>query len=185
MNLATIRHQAIPAGRILGEAGSNPLTAVKVFFGLVLPLSLLPPAVLLYGREAHPLLPTSADAPWERLAVTLFFAQIAAFAALAWLVKAIGAMRKIDVAWHEAYLVAGISPVPIWLSSLAPLVGNLAITLVIGLGGLWLSVFVAFRLSYALGREDSEVVATGFASSVAGVVLIAWALLSMLIAMLA
>lgn len=185
MNLASIRQTMNPAHGEWRELPQDRPTPVNVPLALLLPLSLLPPAVLAYAAGSHPLLRTAADAPWDRIAVGFFLAEIVAFAVMGWLIRRVGARYKIDVSSRDAYLVAALCPVPMWLSSLGLLVENLAISVVIGLAGLWLSEVLAFRQSYALGHGKGETLATGFAASVVSAGLIAWALLLMLVAVLA
>lgn len=185
MNLASIRHTTNPAAGGWSKPTKDRPTPAGVLAALVLPLSLLPPAVLAYAAAGHPLLQAAAAAPWERIAVAFFLAEIIAIAAMGWLIRILGARYKIDVSSRDAYLLAAVCPMPMWLSSLALLVDNLAISLVIGLAGLWLAEVLAFSQSHALGRGKDEAIATGFASSVVGAGLIAWALLLMLVAVLA
>jgi hypothetical protein len=185
MNVASIRQANHPAGSAWSELGKDRSAPAGSLAWLVLPLSLLPPAVLAYAAAGHPLLQTAAAAPWERIAVAFFVAEIVAFAGMGWLIRTLGARYKIDVGWRDAYLLAAVCPVPMWLSSLGLLVDNMGITLAIGLAGMWLSEALAFRRTHALGRGRGEPEATGFASSVVGAGLVAWALLLMLIAVLA
>ncbi len=188
MNLASIRHTTNPAAGGWSKPGKDrPTTPAGVLAALVLPLSLLPPAVLAYAAAGHPLLQAAAAAPWERIAVAFFVAEMVAFAGMGWLIRSLGARYKIAVGWRTAYLLAAVCPVPMWLSSLGLLVDNIGVSLAIGLAGMWLSEALAFRQSHALGRGSgrSEAEATGFASSVVGAGLVAWALLLMLVAVLA
>ena len=185
MNVASIRHPTHRADSGWNEPGKDRPAPAGSLAWLVLPLSLLPPAMLAYAAAGHPLLQTAAAAPWERIAVAFFVAEIVAFAGMGWLIRTLAARYKIDVGFRDAYLLAAVCPVPMWLSSLALLVGNMGISLAIGLAGMWLSEALAFRQSYALGRGRGETVATGFASAVVGAGLVAWALLLMLVAVLA
>lgn len=185
MSLASIRATTTLPTAAWREPGTSRPGVAWALFGLVLPLSLLPPAVLMHAAASHPLLQTAADAPWDRIAITFFLAEILAFGVMGWLVRRIGARYKIDVDAGDAWLLAAVCPVPMWLSSLALLVDNLAISVVIGLAGVWLSEVLAYRRSYVLGRGVDEALANGFASSVVGAGLVAWALLLMLVAVLA
>lgn len=185
MNIASIGQATNSTSSAWGGLGKHRLSLAAVFCGLVLPLSLLPPAMLAFAAATHPLTNTSADAPWDRIAIVFFLAEIVAVVGMGWLIEWLGTRYKIDVDTHDAYFLAAVCPVPMWLSSLALLVDNLAITVVIGLAGLWLSEVLAYRRSHALGRGKEEVLATGFASSIVSAGLIAWALLLMLVAVLA
>jgi hypothetical protein len=187
MNVASIRQANHPAGSAWSELGKDRTAPAGSLAWLVLPLSLLPPAVLAYAAAGHPLLQAAAAAPWERIAVAFVVAEMVAFAGMGWLIRTLGARYKIDVGWRDAYLLAAVCPVPMWLSSLGLLVDNIGVSLAIGLAGMWLSEALAFRQSYALGRGSGrgEAEATGFAASVVGARLVAWALLLMLVAVLA
>jgi len=187
MNVASIRHPTHRAGSGWSEPGKDRPAPARSLAWLVLPLSLLPPAMLAYAAAGHPLLQTAAAAPWERIAVAFFVAEIVAFSGMGWLIRTLAARYKIDVGLRDAYLLAAVCPVPMWLSSLGLLVDNIGVSLAIGLAGMWLSEALAFMQSHALGRGSGrgEGEATGFAASVVGAGLVAWALLLMLVAVLA
>lgn len=185
MNLASIRQAVRSTGTgWSARDGARPAPA-RTLFALALSLSLLPPAMLVQSASSHPLLQTSAQAPWLRIAVAFFVAQLVAFAVMGWLVRSIGARYKIDVTLRDAYLVAAVSPVPMWLSSLGLLIDNVGLTLAIGLAGFWLAEVLAFRQALALGAGSEEAVTTAFAARIVGAGLVAWALLLMLVAVLA
>ena len=187
MNLASIRRTThSPGSGWRGTRSDRPAPAL-VLAGMALPLSLLPPALLAYAADSHPLLQTAAAAPWERIAVVFFLAEVFALAVMGWLIRSLGARYKIDLGLRDAYLLAAVCPVPMWLSSLGLLVDNIGVSLAIGLAGMWLSEALAFMQSHALGRGSGrgEAEATGFAASVVGAGLVAWALLLMLVAVLA
>lgn len=184
MSLAAIRQTMQAKCTPLGKRPAHRPSLAVVFLVLVLPLSLLPPAMFVFAAASHPLLHTAASAPWHEIAVSFFVAELTAFAAMGGLIREIGARYKIDVSLHDAYMMAAVCPVPMWLSSLAIPVDNLAISAVIGLAGLWLSELLVYRRAMALGRDQDEIRATGFAASAISAALIAWAMLLMLIAVL-
>jgi Yip1 domain len=152
---------------------------VKVFALLVLPLALLPPVLLYYAGTHHPemLPPASRARDWLTVASVFFVAEILTVLAMGWLIKQVAATYAMSVDHHDAYLLAAIAPVPMWLSSLALLVPSLAFSAAIGVTALGLSCMILYRGIQALGRRREEVVAATVVQIVIGAGITAWALL--------
>lgn len=105
----------------------------KLFTSLVLPLSLLPPLMYAYAQVAYPgaIFPISRPAPTAvQLLVNgaVFFAlELVMVAAMAMFIRQIADGQGVQVPYENAYTLAAIAPVPLWLSALALFIPSLGI----------------------------------------------------------
>lgn len=182
MNLALLP-QMMSSKRGWLDLERNEPSPVQVFFGMVLPLSLLPPIMLEFAAThlQYPFLSAVPGESWRLISVIFFLAEIITFAGMGWLIREIAATYKVDISARKAYLIAALGPVPMWLSSLALFIDNIAIVAVIGLAGLVTSVLLVYRGTCVFSHIEDEIVAAGFTQSVIGASLIAWAALLILI----
>jgi hypothetical protein len=157
-------------------------TAVRLFVLLVLPFSLVPPLMLEYagrhvGMETYP--GTSSQA-WNVAALFFFMAELVTVPLMAWGIREVARSKGITSEYADAFRLAAIAAVPLWLSSLALFsdqVVLIAAILALGLAG---SVVLIFRgVSGILGARD-ELVAFDVAYIVTAMGLIAWVVLVML-----
>ena len=155
---------------------------LKVVALLVLPLSLLPPAMLYFAGTHYPevfgLAGRARD--WAVVAVVFLAAELATFTLMGWLIGQVGATNGLAIDRHDSYLLAAIAAVPLWLSSLSLLVPNLAFNAAVSSIALALSCALLYQGLQALGRKREAVVATEIVQIVIGAGLIAWALLLVL-----
>jgi hypothetical protein len=156
---------------------------VKLFSYLVLPLSLLPPAMLYYAGTQYgdDIVAGYSGKPWALIAVAFFLAEMATFFAMGWFIGQVAESQKVKIDVHDAYMLAGIAPIPLWLSSLALLIPSLSINVGISLFALALSCSLIYHGVYALCHMHEEVVAAGVTQTVMGAGLAAWALLMVVI----
>ena len=91
---------------------------------LVVPLSFVPPVVMYYAGTHYgdSFLPGFGDKDWHFITTTLYLAELLTFFVMGWLIQSVLEGHKLQVSYHDAYLVAAIAPLPLWLSSLALLV---------------------------------------------------------------
>ncbi len=86
--------------------------------------------------------------------------------------------------YHDAYLLAGIAPIPLWLSSLGLFVPSLGFNAVLSLAALGLSCGIIYHGIEGLCHTREDVTAASIVQTVIGAGLIAWALLLMLVVLL-
>lgn len=91
-----------------------------MFLRLVLPMSLLPPAMILFasshvGAERFPGMPFTI---WVLLAVVFFVLELLSVPLMSRLIRMVAAGKGSHADEHSAYMVAAIAPLPLWLSSL-------------------------------------------------------------------
>jgi len=155
---------------------------LKVFGLLVLPLSLLPPAMLYFAGTHHPEVFPGAgvERNWLGVAVVFFLAEMVTLLGMGWLIRQVAATNSFAIDYHDAYLLAGIAPIPMWLSSLGLLVPDLTFNVLFSMFATALSCALIYQGVQALGRRHDEVIAAGIVQTVIGAGLVAWALLLVL-----
>lgn len=156
---------------------------VKVFFFLVLPFSVLPPAMLYYAGTHYgdTFISGFGGKPWGEISVLFFLVEMVTFATMGWLIKQIAEDQQVNVDYHDAYVLAAITPVPLWLSSLGLLVPSLAFNMVLAVSALGASCALIYHGIYALCHMHEEVTAAAITQAVIGAGLAAWAVLLMVI----
>lgn len=140
MNLQSLSKMPFSSGAAWPEFAVLNKEVAKVFLYLVVPFSLLPPVMIAmagiqYGNGI-------SDSYWSKFAVVLFLAEIVSVSLMAWLIAYCARAYGEELSYRNAYLLAAIAPVPLWLSSLGLLVPSLAFNAVIAV--------VALCLSYGL-----------------------------------
>lgn len=109
----------------------------SLLFGLVMPFSVLPPAMFAFAEMANPgaVFPLSVPAmTGSQLLVSgmvLFAVQIAMVSFMAMLIQRMTISQDHDPGYENAYVLAAIAPVPLWLSSFAMFVPSLAINVLV------------------------------------------------------
>lgn len=121
------------------EVGVVHPSVLKTFFLLVLPLSLLPPAMLMYAG-AHHAQAYMIDADlshWLELAQVFFAAELITVPLMGMVIKQVASTRHICTDFGATYQLAAITAVPMWLSSLGlaiPRMWPMIAVIVLGLG---------------------------------------------------
>lgn len=186
MKLTVLSHLPLSADQGWPEIERIHPRLLKLFAFIVLPLSLLPPAMLYYAGSRYPeaFLPQAADKDWALVAAAFFLTELATLLAMGWLIKAVAETDGLRIDYHDAYLLAGIAPIPLWLSSLGLLVPSLAFNAVLSLAALGLSCGIIYHGIEGLCHTREGVTAASIVQTVIGAGLVAWALLLMLVVLL-
>jgi len=137
--------------------------------------------VLLYFAGVHygdDFMPGFADKEWRFITTILFLAELLTFFIMGWLIHSVLNSDKMEISYHDAYLLAAIAPIPLWLSSLALLVPVLAISVVSVLVGLCFSSLLIYQgIKSLCHRSDDDVVAMSATYTVMAASLLAWGIL--------
>ena len=142
----------------------------RLFFQLVLPVALLPPAVLYLAGTVRPGAFGAGGHPWSELSMVVLIAEFASVAAAGRLFRQIAGAHGLVIARREARLLSALAPLPIWASAVvAPVAVSLA--------GLALTCGIAYHGLVAICRPREEIVAAAVVHVVAGVGLAAWGVL--------
>lgn len=150
-----------------------------VFSTLVLPLSVLPPLLLYYGGTHYGALFVAGfgGKPWGMIAALFFLTEVLTFLGMRWLIGQVTTMHKMQVSTRDTWLLAGIAPTPLWLSSLALLVPSPAFNATVMLMALAASCILIYQGIHVLCHTREEIIAATITQTVMGAVLAAWALL--------
>jgi hypothetical protein len=118
------------------------------------------------------------------IAVVFFLAEIVTFLLMGWLIREVSKTNGLHIDNHDAYLLAAITPIPLWVSSLGLLVPSLVFNAILSLVAMFLSCSIIYRGIEGLCHTREDVSAGGIVQIVIGAGLIAWALLLMLVVLL-
>lgn len=109
----------------------------KLFFALVVPLSLLPPLMYAYAGLTQPgavfplTEPPMTGQQAAMVGTAFFLIELAAVAFMAMVIRQISTDHGFDTRYENAYALAAIAPVPLWLSSLALFIPMLWVNVVV------------------------------------------------------
>lgn len=156
----------------------------RLLLQIVLPVALLPPAVLYLAGTIIPPGVGSASHPWGELSMLVLLAEFASVAAAGLLFRHIAGAYALVLGPREARLLAALAPLPLWASAAGlalPGVAAPAAALLIGLG---LSCGIAYHGLVAMCRPREALVAAAVVQVAAGAGLAAWGCLAIALAML-
>jgi hypothetical protein len=147
---------------------------------IVVPMSFLPPVMLYYAGTHYgdSFINGFADKEWRFITTILFLAELLTFFVMGWLIKAVLDGHQLQIEYPDAYLLAAIAPLPLWLSSLALLVPVLAVSVIAVFAGMFLSCALIYQGVRSLcQRTDNDVVAMSATYTVMAASLTAWGVL--------
>lgn len=146
---------------------------------MVLPFSLVPPLVLEYAGHhlGAVMLPGTAAQAWSTTALVFLVAELATVPLMAWAIRSVANSKGIASDYRDAFTLAAVAAVPLWLSSLVLFSGEIVLILAMLALGVAGSVALIFR-----GVESAEdsLVAFDVAYTVTALGLVAWVVLVML-----
>ena len=131
---------------------------------VVVPMSFLPPVLLYYAGTQY------GDAFMQGFGGKFFV--------MGWLIHAVMGSHQLKISYQDAYLLAAIAPLPLWLSSLALLVPVLAVSVVAVFAALFLSCALVYQgVRSFCERSDNDVVVMSATYTVMSASLLAWGVL--------
>jgi hypothetical protein len=157
-------------------------SALRLFVLLALPCSLIPPLMLEYAGHhvGAVLFPGTPRMAWSMAAFFFLLAELMTVPLMGWAIRAAARSKGIATSEHEAFVLAAIVPIPLWLSSLVLFYDQVFVImagLALGLAG---SIVLIFRGVQSILKVEEELVAVDIAYLVTALGLIAWGLLVML-----
>jgi hypothetical protein len=157
----------------------------RLFAALVLPLSILPAAMIYYAGSNYGDIyaPGVPAAQWQAAAAIFFVAELLTVPAMAWIMHLACRANDVRAGYHECYTLAAIAPIPMWISSLVLFVPNLIVCVLVGALGLLASLAITYRGMYALFGMHEELRAMQMATVVTGAGLLAWLVLMQIVLM--
>ena len=150
-------------------------------WGLVLPMSLLPPLLLYYAGThygdafaAH-----FADREWRFITTILFLAELLTFFVMGWLIHSVvNATHEMSIDYHDAFLLAALAPLPLWSSAIVLLVPSLLLNVLAVLAALGISCSLVYHGLQALcERRDNDVVTMSVTYTIMAAGVLAWGVL--------
>jgi len=155
----------------------------RIFFFLVLPFSLMPPAMIYFagGNYGDVFAAGISPGQWHASAAIFFAAELLTVPLMAWLMHLVSRANDVPAGYPACFTLAAIAPIPLWISSLVLFVPNLAVGVVVGGLALLCSLGLTYRGVYALLRMHDDIRALQMATVITGAGLLAWLLLMQIV----
>ncbi|WP_303906007.1 Yip1 family protein [Thiohalomonas denitrificans] len=150
---------------------------------IVLPLALIPPVMLYYAGTHYgdAFLPGFGEKSWRFITTIFFLAELLTFAAMGWMIHEVANSRNLPVSATDAYRLAALAPIPLWLSAFGLLIPSFGVNVVISLAALGLSISIVYHGLQGLAQRHEEVEAMSVTHTIMGASVMAWVLLLALI----
>ncbi len=157
-------------------------SAIKLFVLLVVPFSLIPPLMLEYAGQhlGAAMFPDTAGQAWSIAALFFLIAELITVPLMAWAIKSVANSKGIDSNYHDAFTLAAVAPVPLWLSSLVLFSDQIVLIMAMVALGVAGSVVLIFRGAGSILKVKEELVAFDIAYTVTALGLVVWVMLVML-----
>ena len=185
MNISSLFKMPFSPEATWPELARTDSTVAKTFWLMVVPLSLLPPGMIyLAGSQYGDVFVEGfSRKPWAPFAAVIFFlAEIASVSLMGWLVKRVASAWKERISYRDAYVVAAVAAVPLWISSLGLLVPSLAFNVALSVVALLVSCGLVFQGVRYFCQITEERIEQAFSITrlVFGAGLLAWGFLILL-----
>lgn len=161
------------------QAFEHHPSVARTFFFLVLPFSLLAPAMLIFAGNSHPsaYLMDPSFARWQAVALIFFIGELITVPLMGKIVQEIASVHKIAVRYRDAFLLAAITSIPLHLSSLGLAIPSLVTMLAVVIIGFGFACALLYHgIDYMLGLTD-KMQAQEFSTEVIATGALVWALL--------
>lgn len=155
----------------------------RILAVVVLPFSLLPPAMIYYagGNYGEIFVAGASPEQWHIAAGIFFLAELLTVPVMAWLMHLASRANDVAADYHDCFAVAAIAPIPLWISSLVLFIPNLAVGVGVGTLALACSLALTYRGVYTLLHMHENLRAFQMATVVTGAGLLAWLLLMQIV----
>jgi hypothetical protein len=185
MNVSSISRMPLSPQAIWPELARVDSTVARTFWFLVVPLSLLPPAMIYWAGSHYgdAFVEGFGSRPWAPIAALFFLCEIASVTLMGWLIRLVARAWNEQVSDRNAYVLAATAAVPLWISSLGLLVPSLAFSVALSVVALGVSCALVFQgvRSFCRISEDNIVQAIDITRLVFGGGLCAWGFLFLLL----
>ena len=161
--------------RVYADRPSIP----NIFFFLVLPLSMIAPAMLLYAsfHHADQYLMDANAARWQAVALMFFIAELLTVPLMGWMIQQVASAREIAADFKDCFLLAAITSVPMCLSSFGLAIPDLWLMIGIVVLGLALAASLLYHGAYYILKLEDPMQAQLLGSEVFAAGGIVWAAL--------
>ncbi|WNK19810.1 YIP1 family protein [Halomonas piscis] len=157
----------------------------KLAFGLVLPMSLIPPVLLYYAGTHYgdAFVAGFGDRQWRFITTILFLSELLTFFVMGWLIHTVvNIADDLTIDYQDAYLLAALAPLPLWSSAVVLLIPSLLLNVLAVLVALGISCSLVYQGLGALCErqgQDMTTMSATYTIMAAGV--LAWGLLMAII----
>jgi hypothetical protein len=179
MKLTTLSRMPFSQNAAWPELARLDPRVARMFMLLVVPLSLLPPAMI-YMAGSHygdAFIAGLGHRPWGTIASVIFIGEIISVSLMGWLIRQVAETWHGHISYQNAYLLAAIAPIPLWLSSLGLFFASMALNVVLSFAALGLSCCLIYQGVHSLCEVKEDIEAAAITQVVFGAGLIVWALL--------
>ncbi len=160
-------------------------TVARAFSFLVVPLSLLPPAMIFWAGSHYgdAFAEGFSSKPWALIAAIFFLCELSSVTLMGWLIKQVARAWNEQISYRNAYVLAAIAAIPLWISSLGLLVASFAFNVALSAVALILSCALIFQgvRSFCKIGEHNMVQAVAITQLVFGAGLGVWGFLLLLL----
>jgi len=180
MNVSSLLKLPFSSNGGWGELQSRELSIATLAWFIVVPMSLLPPVLLYYAGTHYgdEFIAGFGGKEWRFITTILFLAELLTFFVMGWLIHAVVESHKLEISYNNAYLLAAIAPLPLWLSSLALLVPAVAVSVIVVMAAMVLSCTLVYQgLRSLCHRSPDDVLTMSVTYTVMAASLLAWGLL--------
>ena len=150
----------------------------KTYFLYVVPMSLIPPAMLLFTAYAYGdrvmLGNVSPSEAWW-LAGLFFAVELLLVPIMGAVIQRIGDVVNARPAYHDAFAFAAVVPTPLWLSAMALFVPSVSVNALATLAALFASASMIYEGTYRLFQLKDEGPLLLLSGSILAAGLVAWA----------
>ena len=173
---------------VSSDSGWNELEKIhpkisSMFIFLILPLSLVPPAMIAYsGFSYGGIYFTHANSGmWVASSFIFLFAELFTVPMMAWAIHNIAESRNIETEYHKTFAISAIAAVPMWLSSIALFVHNPLFVICMALLGLLASISLIYHGIRGLLHMHEGVEVAAITHTTISMGIVVWALLIALV----
>lgn len=151
-------------------------TVTKMYLAYVVPMSLIPPAMLMYAWRTYSNAPLLEISENQALALSIIFyvTELVMVPIVAWAIQRIGSIADSHPPYHFAFTLAAVVPTPLWLAPIALFVPSLVFNVVIMLLALIGSTALIFQGVDRLFRLQDEGRSLLVGGAVLAAGLVAW-----------
>ena len=175
MNILVLLRMLFGSTSVSAELVYRGSTVRNLFWAMSVPLSLLPPTmIVLLDGPLSAYLPVLQIRPSVFMASLFFGCEVLSVFLIGWLIKQVASTLGHEVAYADAYLVAAIAPIPLWLSSLGLLVNNPFLNTALPLSALASCCALIYQGAYSLCHVGDRLKAAAVTQVVFGAALILW-----------
>lgn len=154
----------------------------RMFLAYVVPLSLVPPAMMYYAWNSYAgaALPDISPSRMMALLVLFYAVELAAVLAMGKVIQRLGQVVDASAEYHDTFALAAVAPTPLWLASICLFIPSLSFAAVVLIAAWFGSGMLIYQGVYRVFKLEDEGHSLLLAGSVLAAGLVAWAAMMLL-----